>query len=93
MFTNRVLRVTFLISLLTHGVIFLHIPSLTPFPPLTKEQKMQVQYIKESLQISPLSKDKPKPDAQKSIDRQDPFLRLDAKVIANRKIPPPYIEQ
>lgn len=54
---------------------------------------MEVRYIKESLEVKPLPKDQPKPGMQRLVSRQDPFLKLDSKVVAGTRIPPPYIEQ
>lgn len=93
MFSNRILRVALFISLLAHGAIFLQIPGLNPYTPAPKDQKIEVRYIKESLEVKPLPKNQSKPDLQKLISRQDPFLRLDSKVTAGKRIPPPYIEQ
>ncbi|MDD5660483.1 MAG: TonB C-terminal domain-containing protein [Candidatus Omnitrophica bacterium] len=93
MLTNRILCAAFIISLLAHGFIFLHFPKLSSLPIKQKDQKTEVRYIKEDLEVKPLSKNKSLLDIQKPIYRPDPFLKLDSKVVASRKIPPPYIEQ
>ena len=93
MSSDHLLQVTFAISLLAHGAIFIQGPSLNLFVPTPKEHKMEVRYIKESLEVKPLPKHQSKLDMQKSISRQDPFLKLDSKVVADRRVPPPYIQQ
>ncbi len=92
MFANKILQVTFVISLLAHGMIFLHSSGLNSLSPVPKNQKMEVRYIKESLEDTLLLKNH-KFDIQKSISKQDPFLKLDSKVVKGGRIPPPYIQQ
>lgn len=94
MISDRILQITFVISLLAHGVIFLHFPSLNYFVPAPKDQKMEVRYIKESQEADLLPNKQTKLELQKAIfQRQDPFLKLDSQIVAGRRIPPPYIPQ
>ncbi|MDD5465280.1 MAG: hypothetical protein PHP73_02940 [Candidatus Omnitrophica bacterium] len=91
--SDRLLQVTFAISLLTHGAILLQAPSLNPFSPVQKKQKIEVHYIKENLRAKSLPKASPGPDLQTSFPKPEPFLKLDSKVVTGTKTPPPYIEQ
>jgi len=91
--SDRLFRVTFTISLLTHGAILLQAPSFNPFSPAPKKQKIEVRYIKERPQAKSLPKDSSKPDLQRPFPKSEPFLKLDSKVVTGSKIPPPYVEQ
>ena len=93
MFGDRKLKTAFIISLLCHGVIFIHFPMLTSFKPAPKNQKIEVQYVKQSLELKSLPKDKIKHAILKPISKSEPFLKLDSKISQARNIPPPYIEQ
>jgi len=90
---NQLLQVTFAISLLTHGAILLQAPSLNPFSPAPEKQKIEVRYIKEKLLANSLPKAYPNSDPQNSLPKPEPFLKLDSKVVAENKVPPPYVEQ
>jgi len=94
MISDRILQITFVISLLAHGVIFLHFPNLNYFTPAPKDQKMEVRYVKENQEANLLPNNRTKLETQKAIfQRQDPFLKLDSQIVAGRRIPPPYIPQ
>ena len=103
MSSTQILRVTFVISLLSHGAILSQSPNLNPFTPAPKEQKIEVRYIKEKLETKSLLRDSSKSRARSSSEypvesgsermpsKSNPFLNLDAKVIAGGRIPPPYV--
>lgn len=93
--SNRLLRFTFTISLLTHGLILLPSPNLNPFSPAPKKQGIKVRYIKEDPHIQSLSRVSPKAGRQSFLSNSDPFLKLNSKAIAGNRAaaPPPYIEQ
>lgn len=91
--SERLLRVTFTISLLTHGAILLQAPSFNPFSPAPKKQEIEVRYIKENLRVKSLSGAYSRPDLQSPPPNPKPFLKLDSKIITAAKIPPPYLEQ
>ena len=94
MSSGRLLRVTFTISLITHGAILLPSPNFNPFTPAPKIQKIQVRYIKENPQAKPLPKFSSQSDLQRISTKSEPFLKLDAKIITgNRSTPPSYIQQ
>lgn len=85
--SDRILRVTFIVSVISHGAILLQSPDFNPFSPAPKKQIIAVRYVKQS---PPNSGGK----AQRTALRPESFLKLDSKIIAaNRKVPAPYIEQ
>ncbi len=86
MHSNRILTTTLVISVLTHGAFFLKYSIFNPFAPPQKDKKIEVNYIKEPLNAALLPKQNPLP-------KQEPFLKLDAKVITGSRVPPPYIEK
>jgi len=93
MASNHLIQITFGISLLAHGAIFIQSPSLiNSLAIVSKEQKMEVRYIKESLEVKQLPKNQSNLNIQKASSREDPFLKLNSKIVAGRKIPPPYIQ-
>ena len=92
MHSDRVLRVTFAVSLLTHGVILLQSPNLNPFAPAPKEQKIEVHYIKENALAKPLPKVSPKPGLPRQFLKPDPLLKLDSKIVTGSRIPPAYLQ-
>ncbi len=94
--SDRILRVTFAISLLTHGAILLQSPNLNPFSPPPKEQTIEVRYIKENPQTKPLPGSLAKPGSGRRMLKSEPFLNLDAKIVARAaaiRVPPPYVER
>ncbi len=86
MHSYRVLSTTLVISILAHGAIFLKYSIFNPFTLPQKDKKIEVNYIKEPLNAVLLPKQNPLP-------KQEPFLKLDAKVITGSRVPPPYIEK
>lgn len=94
MSSDRILRATFVFSLLTHGAIFLQSPRLNPFAPPPKEQTIKVRYIKkEELTSRLIPKQLANPNPGKLLLKSDPYLKLDSKIAMGNKIPPPYIER
>jgi len=95
--SDRLLRFTFAVSIISHGVLLMQSPHLNPLAPAPKEQMIKVRYVKkEELQSKLLSKPKVNADSAKALRKPDPFLRLDSKIVktaAAAKIPPPYIER
>lgn len=89
--SDRILRVTFIVSLFIHGAILLQSPNLNPFSPPPKEQKIKVRYIKEDLQTKPLPKALIRTDSQRPVSKPEPFLNLDAKIGTGSRVPPPYV--
>ena len=93
MYPNGLLQITFMVSVLSHGVILLVSPNFNPFTPAPKVQEIKVRYLKEK----PLDKSSPKSvsgaSSQKLMPKAEPFLRLDSKLVAGVKgAPLPYIE-
>jgi TonB family protein len=86
MFSDKIIfRIALLISLVTHGAILIQNPNLTPFPVTTKEQKLEVSYLKEAWEVKKYPKT--------VISKNDPFLKSTAKISADRKIPPPFVDK
>jgi len=66
---------------------------MNPFAPAPKKQKVVVRYVKEKPQTRPKIKISSNSALERPPLRSDPLLKLDAKVVAGSKIPPPYIER
>ncbi|MFA4989335.1 MAG: TonB family protein [Candidatus Omnitrophota bacterium] len=61
-------------------------PGYIFFPPTGKSQKIEVNYIKPLKAI--------KPGAQKpGLSRNEPFLKLPAKISLDKRIPPPFVNR
>ena len=93
MFFDKVFRITFLISLFTHGVVLLQAANLIPFFSTSKKQDMEVHYIKANLQLESLPKIFSKVTLQRSLPSPEPILKLDSQFITGSKVPPSYIEK
>jgi len=95
--SDRILRATFAISIISHGVFLLQSPRLNPFVPAPKEQLIKVHYLKkEELQTKLLPKLPLKSGSAKELPKVEPFLRLDSKVVkdvSKNRVPPPYVEK
>ena len=85
MFSNRLFQITFLISLIAHGVILFQNPNLTLFSPNKKEQKIEVSYLK------PPEENKAVPRTK--IPKNEPFLKLRPKITFDKRIPPPFVDK
>jgi TonB family protein len=93
MFGNRLLRLTFTVSLLFHGVILLPRPHFNPFTPAPKLQKIAVRYVKENLSVKSLPKNLTAVERSKAISPAEPLLAVDAQSIgATVRRPLPYFE-
>jgi outer membrane biosynthesis protein TonB len=93
MISDRLLRFTLVVSLLAHGAIILPRANFNPFTPAPKVQEIAVRYIKENPAVKSLPRNSPELGRQKLMPGSEPFLKLDSKIGASNKIPPPYIEQ
>jgi outer membrane biosynthesis protein TonB len=83
MLSNRIFQVTFLISIITHGIILLQNPNFTLFGSIKKDSSaQQVIYIKS------LPKEKSDPKIQ--FAKNEPFLKLTPAASINNRIPLPY---
>jgi TonB family protein len=93
MFENRLLRITFTVSILVHGVILLSGHRFNPFTPAPKLQKIAVRYVKENLSVKSFPKNLTETDKLRAIPQQEPFLDVDAKnITVAGRAPLPYIE-
>ncbi len=93
MFFDKVFRITFLISVLTHGLVLLQATNLNPFLPAPKKQDIEVRYIKKNPDTKSPLEVSSRPGQQRSLSKPSPFLNLDSKIITGNRVPPPYIEQ
>ncbi|MDD5409622.1 MAG: hypothetical protein PHC71_05995 [Candidatus Omnitrophica bacterium] len=95
--SNRLIWFTLAVSVLSHGALLLQSPNLNPFVPAPKEQIIKVRYLKkEESPSKPLLKQPLNAESRKSLSKQDPFLRLDSKIVnrvSDNSVPPPYIER
>jgi len=90
--SKRVLRITFAVSILIHGIIILPRANFNPFTPEPKNQTIEVRYIKRDLQLK-LQQVSPEFIKQGLMPKSEPFLRLDSKIITgNKRAPLPYVE-
>lgn len=85
MFSDRVFQITFLISLITHGVILFQNPNLNLFPQNKKEQKLELSYVKNL----PEPKDSLKPATFK----KELSLKSPSKIKIAKIAPPPFIDK
>ncbi|MCX5693926.1 MAG: energy transducer TonB [Candidatus Omnitrophica bacterium] len=94
MISDRLLRLTLVVSCCIHGAIILQSHNFNPFTPAPKVQEIAVRYVKENQQAKLLPKNLSDPGKQRLMPESEPFLKLDSKVIAtSRRAPLPYIEQ
>ncbi|MFA7706580.1 MAG: hypothetical protein WCX91_05730 [Candidatus Omnitrophota bacterium] len=95
--SDRLLRLTFVTSLVLHGILLLPGPNLNPLVPAPKEQLIKVRYLKkEELQSKMPPKASVKSDSAKSLRKPNPFLGLDSKIAktaTGSQVPPPYVEK
>lgn len=94
--SDRILRATFIVSVISHGLILLQSPDLNPFSPAPKKQIIAVRYIKQNSlsAILPKTSLNSVSGGQRTFSKSEQFLNLDSKIItANRRVPAPYIEQ
>lgn len=85
MFSSRVFQITFLISIIAHGVILLQNSNLRLFSKNNQEQKLEVRYLK--------ADKKPEEKPKTATLKKEHFLKLPAKITENKKIPPPFIDK
>lgn len=87
MFSDRAFQIAFLISVITHGIIFFQNPNLNLniSPKNKKEQNLEVSYIKPSFEI----KERPKTAEPK----KEPLLKLPSKITVVKTAPPPFIDK
>jgi len=85
MLSNRIFQITFLISLIAHGVILFQNPNLNPFPINKKEEKIEVNYLNEIKVI----KQSPK---RITLKKERP-LKSRLKITPKKITPPPFIDR
>lgn len=86
MFSDKVFQITFLISVIVHGVIFFQDSNLSLFSRVKTEQNLQVSYVKPPPETKTEQKT-PKPS------KKEPFLKLPLNITLEKRIPPPFIDR
>jgi TonB family protein len=87
MFSDRLFVTAFLISLITHGVILVQNPNFIIFPTHKDNQKIEVSYLKNMRQKNEVSS-----ELLRTLNKE-PFLKMSAKIIADKKNPPPFVDK
>lgn len=86
MFSDRVFQITFLVSLIAHGVILFQNPNLGLFPTSKNEQKLEISYIKTPPEVKTHLK-------AQTLPKKEPFLKLPSEITGKKKTPPPFIDK
>lgn len=85
MFSDRIYQVTFLISLIAHGVILFQLSSLNTSPVNKNQHNIEVSYIKTTEKSPATSKNK--------VLTREAFSKLPSKITAERRNPPPFVDK
>jgi len=87
---GRLFQIALAISIITHGVVFLQYSNLSLWPdPKKNEEKLEVSYIKDEKKPVLRQAFKESPPKKK----MEPFLDLAAKLNAQKRTPPPFVER
>jgi TonB family protein len=86
MLANRTLKLALLVSFALHTTIMFQNPGYIFFPSTGKNQKIEVNYIKPLKAVKPETK-------KASLSRNEPFLKLPAKISMDKRIPPPFVNR
>lgn len=87
MSSGNLFRTALLISLLAHGAILAQNPNFFIPSPHKDEQKMEVSYVK------PVQENKERPAPAAKALNKEPFLKLSAKITADKRTPPPFVDK
>jgi TonB family protein len=87
MFSDKLFRTAFLISLITHGIILVQNPNFVIFSPNKPEQKIEVSYLKN------IQENKTRPNTSLRILNKEPFLNTQAKITVDKRTPPPFVDR
>jgi len=87
MFSDNLFRNAFLISIIAHGIILAQNPNFAIFSPNKQEQKMEVSYLK------PIQENKERPTHSLRTLNKEPFLKMSAKITADKRTPPPFVDK
>lgn len=85
MFSDKLFRIALLISLATHGIIFMQNPNLALVPKVKSPQNIKVSYLKNL----PDEKERQPTRALKKA----PFLNTQAKINIDKRTPPPFVDK
>lgn len=85
MFSDRIFQITFLISLIIHGIVLYRNPNLAIFSINKKEKELEISYFKD------VREDK---ETQEIIaSKPEPLLKIPSRIKVDKKIPPPFIDK
>lgn len=86
MFSDRIFQIAFLVSLISHSVIFIQNANLNILPKNKIPQKIEISYIK-----TPEKKiEVPQPKIL--LPKKEQFLKLPQKITADKRMPPPFTD-
>ncbi|MFH1640330.1 MAG: TonB family protein [Candidatus Omnitrophota bacterium] len=85
MFSDRLFQISFLFSLIAHAVILFQNPHLAVFSSDKKEQKLEVRYIKNTLQRKELTVTSP--------SKEELASKTQTRMALRRMTAPPYIDK
>jgi len=85
MFKDKIFLTAILISLITHGVILFQNSNLSSFAANKNNQKVEVSYIKQVREV--------KSEFKAHLVKNEPFLKIDQKITADKSVPPPYVDK
>ena len=86
MFANRTFKLALLVSFAFHTAVMFQNPGYIFFPSTGKSQKIEVNYIKPLKAVKTETK-------KASFSRNEPFLKLPAKISMDKRIPPPFVNR
>ncbi|MBM3246395.1 MAG: TonB family protein [Candidatus Omnitrophica bacterium] len=87
MYSEKVFQITLLVSAITHGVILFQNGVLNLAPNQKKENKIELSYIikEPEKKLEPIKAATPAP-------KREPFLKLAPNVTAEKRTPPPFVD-
>lgn len=87
MHSERIFQITFLVSLIAHGIILFQNTNLQIFSREIKEPKLEISYVE------PLQKLQERLETSNLPRNKGPFSKLPPKITAQQRIPPPFIDK
>jgi len=85
MFNDKIFRITFLISLIAHGVMFLQNPHMLLFKQDTRAKNIEVNYINSLRELKERRLD--------NIIKRESLAKTSSKITAEKRTPPPFVDK
>lgn len=85
MFTGKLLQISIIISLLTHGAILSRRPDFNLNAAQGKGKALEITYVKAPRESIPVMK--------VAVPKAEPLLKLSKNLTADKRVPPPYIDK